>query len=398
MTVQIIVGDVRECLRRLPDCSVSMVCTSPPYWGLRDYGVAGQIGLESSPWFYLAVMVDVFREVRRVLKPEGVVFLNMGDSYVGARRGGDSTVGSGLEGSTAGQEKARDARNMMTDSRRRDDEAIPRSDMRVAGLKEKDMLGMPWRLAFRLQEDGWWLRQEIIWAKPNPMPESARDRCTKAHEHIFLLTKSKRYYWNYEAAQEPATYAEEAKYDNGENGHGGGISHAGQGSSTRKFKKSGAVPSGWDTGEGGHRKLDGRYPNNGVGWGYAINEKPRTSGNLQRKPGSARGCPEGTGSHVNGSVPWEGVTRNKRSVWTIPTHPYAEAHFATFPTELARLCVEIGCPEHGTVLDPFGGAGTVGLVADRLQRNAILIELNPTYAELARKRIFSDAPLFAEVT
>jgi DNA modification methylase len=220
------------------------------------------------------------------------------------------------------------------------------------GMKPKDMMGMPWALASRCA-DGWWLRQDIIWHKPNPMPESVTDRCTKAHEYIFLLSKSERYYYDADAIKEPAS-------DN---------THA-----RRKI-----VPAGWATGTGPHTS--------------AAHQTAKT----HRKIAAA-----GSGIKANDSmVPAiQELTddRNKRSVWTVATSPFPDAHFATFPPDLIEPCILAGCPEGGTVLDPFGGAGTTGLVADRLQRDAVLIELNPEYAEMARKRIVGDAPLFAEVS
>lgn len=323
----IICGDALTELRKLPDESVNCCVTSPPYWGLRDYGVEGQIGLESSPQAFIGRLVEVFSEVRRVLRKDGTLWLNLGDTYASTWScGRRNAVGSG----------ACDYGNRQTRTGN--------------GIKEKDLVGIPWRVAFALQLDGWFLRQDIIWSKPNPMPESVRDRCTKSHEYVFLLSKSPKYNFNSEAIAEVAARAEEAIYDNGKNGLHSGASHAGNGSSTRKFKAG-------------------------------------TSGNLERKPGSARGCPTDTGSNVCGSVPWEGITRNRRSVWTVATRPYPGAHFATFPPELIEPMVLAGCPVGGTVLDPFAGSGTTLEVAQRLGRKAIGVELNPQYVKLIHKRL-----------
>lgn len=309
MTVRILKGDCREVLRTLEDESVHCVVTSPPYFGLRDYGVAGQIGLEPSPEEFVAEMVDVFREVRRILSNDGTLWLNLGDTYAGGGNGGGGSYAS----------------------ERANWRVVPaRSGQRasVDGLKAKDLVGIPWRVAFALQADGWYLRQDIIWAKPNPMPESVKDRCTKAHEYVFLLSKSQRYYFDSESVREPSN---------------------GEWNSAKGFKKEGQSK----------RNIEGRIGN--------------------------RDNVEQTG-------------RNRRSVWTVSTKPFKGAHFATFPPELIEPCILAGCPEGGTVLDPFGGAGTTGLVADRLKRNAILIELNPEYAAMAERRIKSDAPLFADVS
>lgn len=309
MTVQILTGDCREVLRTLPDESVHCVVTSPPYWGLRDYGTPG-IGLEPTLAEHMAELVGVFCEIRRVLRKDGTLWLNYGDAYAGA-----ATAAAWRPGGHAGDGGVPGGRNRNG--------AAPGH-----GLKPKDLMGMPWRLAFALQADGWWLRQDIIWAKPNPMPESVTDRCTKAHEYLFMLTKSARYFYDAAAISEPVLAP--------------GLSWA-----ERKA-----------LGEGARRGFAQNGPSN-------------------------IGCDKDT--------------RNKRSVWEVATAPFSEAHFATFPPALIEPCIKAGCPAGGTVLDPFGGAGTTGLVADRLQRNAILIELNPEYAAMAQARIKGDAPLFTQV-
>ena len=313
MVVTMLNGDCRDVLGTLPAASVHCVVTSPPYWGLRDYGVVGQIGLEPTPAEYLATMVGVFREVRRVLRNDGTLWLNLGDSYASGGRGGGAN-GSKQQtniGALLGPKYATD------------------------GMKPKDLIGIPWRVAFALQADGWYLRQDIIWSKPNPMPESVTDRCTKAHEYIFLMSKSERYYYDQDAIAETAT---------------GRAVHNGNGGA---HKHNEALSAG--------------------------DEKFRYKGGLSALEGKSFD------------------TRNKRSVWEVSTQPFAQAHFATFPPALIEPCILAGCPKGGTVLDPFGGAGTTGLVADRLQRNAILIELNPQYAAMTERRIVDDGPLFAEV-
>jgi DNA modification methylase len=364
MSVRILHGDCRDVLKTLPDASVHCCVTSPPYWGLRDYGNAAQIGLESTPAEYVEQMVAVFREVRRVLRDDGTLWLNLGDSYAtGAGAVGGHPGGGGEQGARWKGEGRRDNGRPFVNGRG-ESQTVPTKNtvgprtqpnrMPLPGLKPKDLIGIPWRVAFALQADGWYLRQDIIWHKPNPMPESVQDRCTKAHEYVFLLSKSARYFYNAEAIAEPV---------------------AGD---------PGAPRNRWDT-------KDYDVP------GQTPQKRVSRSGNRERKPGSARGCPEGTGSNVCGSIPWEGATRNKRSVWTITSQPFADAHFATMPPGLAEACIDAGCPAGGVVLDPFGGAGTTGLVADRLQRDALLIELNPEYVDMQRRRITGDAPLFAEV-
>lgn len=308
--VQIITGDCREVLRSLPGQSLHCVVTSPPYFGLRDYGVDGQMGLEPTPSEFVAGMVNVFREVRRVLRDDGTLWLNVGDTYQNAK------------GQSGGFDPKQPARRHLRSARPQ--------DSTLAGFKPKDLIGVPWRLAFALQEDGWHLRQDIIWSKPNPMPESVSDRCTKSHEYLFLLTKSRRYYFDAEAIAEPVAETSIARL---------------------------AQNVGSQTGSA-------------------------------RVPGKTNGTMKAVG---------DSEKRNKRSVWEVTTQPFKEAHFAVFPPALVEPCILAGCPVGGTVLDPFGGAGTTGLVADRLHRNAILIELNPAYADIARRRIQTDAGLFAEV-
>jgi DNA modification methylase len=309
-TQRIIAGDCIEGLRTLPDASVHCCVTSPPYWGLRDYGHDGQIGLESTPDAYVARMVEVFREVRRVLREDGTAWVNLGDSYAtgaGSYRNPGSDVSPIAHGGKQAYTKdyARSQPNRMP----------------IPGLKPKDLVGIPWRVAFALQADGWWLRQDIIWAKPNPMPESVRDRCTKAHEYVFLLTKSERYYYDAEAVSEAAATAGQA-----------GL---------------------------------GFYPMRAA----AMGRKP--SGNEAKDPS-------------DGIRP---STRNRRSVWTVTTKPYSGAHFAVMPPDLVEPCIKAGCPEGGTVLDPFAGSGTTLAVAAELGRSGIGCELNPEYIRLAERRI-----------
>lgn len=374
MNYTLLQGDVIEQLKTLPANSVQACVTSPPYWGLRNYGHDGQIGLEETPQAYVAKMVQVFEEVRRVLRDDGCLWLNLGDSYAGSGgAGGDYNEG----GLRMGQPKYKN--NWR-----------PESDRRNAGeLKPKDLCGIPWRVAFALQDAGWWLRSDIIWAKPNPMPESVKDRPTKAHEYIFLLTKSAKYYYDHMAI------AEESKYPEDDRG-------------TRAREEHKRFP----TGEVNGIRASGVYP-----------------------------------------------TRNARSVWTIATQSYSEAHFATFPTEIPDRCIKASTSSHGccekcgapwertiekverlepyvytsigipgegngrgrrpgamgnglqitslgwqatcdcaaavipcTVLDPFAGSGTTIAVALNLGRTGIGIELNPEYIELAHKRICATQP------
>jgi DNA modification methylase len=360
---RILIGDCIDMMRSLPDASVHTCVTSPPYFGLRDYGVDGQIGLEASPREFLDNLVQVFREVRRVLRDDGTLWVNMGDSYAGSWGAhGRDDMGLGVS-SLSARQVAASARKQKAANHQ--------------GCKPKDLMGMPWRLAFALQDDGWYLRQDIIWHKPNPMPESVRDRCTKAHEYLFLLSKGPKYYFDQEAIREPANLT---------------------GKGSANTFRGGAYVQGatFDNSAGGSRTVSGNTVprNNGVGWGHGFDAdpKPRTVGSKRNSFARETKYSEGehgqTGQHRPGrpDIDYD-QTRNKRSVWSVATNGFKGAHFATFPPELIRPCILAGAPRGGLVLDPFGGAGTTGLVAMQEGRQSILCELNPAYAALARKRL-----------
>lgn len=364
-------GDALTVLRTLPEASAHCCITSPPYWGLRDYGTAEwkggrpdcdhlmirgtqgktgqradrthtqrqpyktvckrcgakrvdqQIGLEKTPGEYVARLVEIFREVRRVLRDDATVWINLGDCY----------------NNSPGQRKQGVERNDVAGWKQSTNEGcLTIGSRHVSALKPKNLIGMPWRVAFALQEDGWILRSEIIWHKPNPMPESVQDRPTRAHEQIFLLSKNATYFYDFDAVLEPVA----------------GSSHA-RGSGVNP--KAAKWPAGWSAEEGRHDGIPtGKY-------------RPKQNASF-------------SGS-VNGLV----ENRNKRSVWTVPTFPFPEAHFATFPPALILPCVLAGCPAGGTVLDPFSGAGTTGLVAKENGREYIGIELKPEYVAIAEKRL-----------
>jgi DNA modification methylase len=369
MGIKILKGDCLETLKSLDEQSINTCVTSPPYWGLRDYGtgewVGGnadclhksakknadktggftgkrirkiggsennkylkhkkncpdcgatrkdkQLGLEETPEEFVENLVRVFKEVKRVLRDDGTVWLNLGDSYYNYRPGKGQALSK--------QSVSNTDQDLPQDCARRGN--------KIAGLKEKDLVGIPWRVAFALQADGWYLRQDIIWHKPNPMPESVRDRCTKSHEYIFLLSKNPKYYYDNEAIKEDSIY------------HG-------------KDKRS----------DKGNIRYEGKRTNN-------------------------------KDTKAQQSFVTINPKKNKRSVWTITTKPYKEAHFATFPTELIEPCVLAGCPEGGTVLDPFGGSGTTGLVASKHNRNAVLCELNEGYIDIAEKRLNDGFDMFS---
>jgi len=304
---KILLGNAPDVLMELPDKSIHCCVTSPPYWGLRDYGVEGQLGLEKTPEEYVQKMVDLFREVRRVLRDDGTLWLNLGDTYAAGGLGPGSGKQTTNYGSCNGSH-------------------IEKTRLAPMGLKPKDLVGIPWRVAFALQSDGWYLRSDIIWHKPNPMPESVTDRPTKSHEYIFLMSKSERYYYDAESIMEKSNYVwNSAKSTLAANG----IKNV-QLNKTGQRRTAGA-----DT---FHRDED------------------RTG-------------------------------RNKRTVWSVATQSFSEAHFATFPPNLIKPCILAGCPEGGIVLDPFMGAGTTAVVCANLGRNYIGIELNPEYVHIANERI-----------
>jgi len=303
-------GDALTVLKTWPDSLVDCCVTSPPYWGLRDYGVEGQIGLEKTPEEYVAKMVEVFREVKRVLKTEATLWLNLGDTY-SSHKDCKSTTDSLRVGDRS--ENANVIEKGMSHSRNT-------KMLKSVELKNKDLIGIPWMVAFALRADGWYLRQDIIWCKPNPMPESVTDRCTKAHEYIFLMSKSAKYYYDNEAIKEEQTSV---------------------------YKSSDFIPKS---------KKDKN--------GDACAATKASKNNRSDDP-------------INGK-------RNRRSVWTVNTHSFSEAHFATFPPKLIEPCILAGCPEGGIVLDPFMGSGTTACVAYENNRHYLGIELNEKYINLKR--------------
>ncbi len=361
MTVSIYTGDCVRAMRIfVEDASVQTCVTSPPYFGLRDYGAEGQIGLERTPDEYIAKLVDVFREVRRTLRDDGTLWLNIGDSYAGSGRGGyPNGSGGSLAGSVAGQDSCRAARlRQGAGVSQRDNAVTQRGSRTYLGLKPKDLIGIPWMLAFALRADGWHLRQDIIWNKPNPMPESVRDRCTKAHEYIFLLSKSDRYYFNADAIAEPLAAAS--------------IERLSQPTLSQQVGSS-------------------RVPGKTNGTMKVVGSLRNSFARVTKQSAGAHGQ---TAQHRPDREPVDTTARgvrNKRSVWTVTTKPFKGAHFATFPPGLIEPCILAGSPEGGLILDPFGGAGTTGLVAQRHRRDAVLCELNPEYAALAHQRIAKDA-------
>lgn len=342
-------GDNRTVLPLLPDRSVHCCVTSPPYFGLRDYGHEGQIGLEQTPDAYVAELVKVFREVKRVLRDDGTLWLNLGDSYA-AGRGGTAMPAETLAGGVNGHGDETSMRGRLAqvpDNKNPNATYQPHRNAGAIGLKHKDLIGIPWRVAFALQADGWYLRQDIIWHKPNPMPESVTDRCTKAHEYIFLLSKSERYCFDNEAIQEPSVdpKATEQRYRYEFNVGAKEANGAGR-------------PDGASNTAGMKNLQYKGVPN------HSFHER------------RAEGLPDEVSP-----------VRNKRSVWTVPTKPFPGAHFAVFPPDLIRPCILAGCPEGGTVLEPFNGSGTTMMVAKQNRRHAIGIDGSEEYCRLAAPRI-----------
>lgn len=320
--IKIIQGDCRTVLRELEPESVQCCVTSPPYWGLRDYNHPDQIGQEKTPEEYVKTIVDVMAEVRRVLRNDGCIWLNLGDSYFGAGYSNNKKTGGATRLDGGKQKHTTTVHDV---------------------LKSKDLIGIPWRVALALQADGWYLRSDIIWAKPNAMPESVTDRPTRSHEYIFLLTKSARYYYDAEAIKEPCIYNDPREVD------------------------------GF-----GHKSVNGKHAGG----------KQTANGRLtDRQRGHGR-------RHQGFNDRWDGMERqeqcsgmrNKRDVWTVAPANYPGSHFATFPPALISPCILAGAPFGGVVLDPFGGSGTTGKVALELGRKAILVELNPEYVKLINVR------------
>jgi DNA modification methylase len=327
----ILQGDWLGVLKTLPDESINCVVTSPPYWGLRDYGVNGQLGLEPSPYEYVSNLVDGFEEIRRVLRPDGTIWLNLGDCYCSTSPGTMPDV-THQDGTLEGTKRAKKVRRRL----------------QPEGIKPKDLVGIPWRVAFAFQNYGWYLRSDIIWHKPNPMPESVRDRPTKSHEYLFLLSKSEKYYFDVKA------YAEPCRESNADR------PRMGQGEKTiyRQKRKTMPMPAGWATGKGKHTAVSHCRPDVWKKTGLTVPQKVATT-----------------------------ETRNRRTVWTIPIQPYKGSHFATYPIRLIEPCILAGCPEGGIVFDPFMGAGTTAIAAVKHGRNYLGIELNPEYINLANQRI-----------
>ena len=322
-TYNIIQGDAIAGMRTLANECINTVVTSPPYWGLRDYGHADQLGTEKTPEAYVQNMVAVFREVRRILRNDGTVWLNLGDSYWSNTLSRKDPVES-MWGKRPASDLTSGRDNIPTVNKRGGLGAAP------IGIKPKDLVGIPWRVAFALQADGWYLRQDIIWHKPNPMPEAVVDRCTKAHEYIFLLSKNEKYYYDNVSVKEP--------YTKPMNRWGG-----------EKLKEP---KKGFESMEG--------------------DPYVSTKRNRDMRPDK------------NG--------RNRRSVWTVTTKPFRGAHFATYPKDLIEPCVLAGCPVGGTVFDPFTGSGTTAIVAMNHGRNFIGTELNPEYIKIAESRIADEVP------
>ncbi len=336
----ILLGDARERLADIPAAAVQCCVTSPPYFGLRDYGVDGQIGLEATPEAYIAELVDVFRGVRHVLRDDATLWLNLGDSYAGSW--GAQSRGAEYPGTLEGGSML-SARQIQAHPKRERTGSLKRTP----GLKSKDLIGIPWAVAFALRADGWYLRSAVVWHKPNPMPESVKDRPTSAYEMVFLLAKSESYFYDADAIREEAT---------------------------------GKTP---------HDLTGGRYAPPG--------QAPHTGSRKSRKRGLPPRHAQYASSDQSGldAAP-RGAGRNARNVWTIAPKPFKEAHSATFPPDLAERCIKAGSRPGDLILDPFFGAGTTGLVAQRLWRRYVGIELNPEYVALAEARIAADGACLTE--
>lgn len=354
MSVRILQGEALAVLKGLPDESVHCIVSSPPYWRQRDYGMAGQLGLEQTPEEYIDRLVEIFREARRVLRTDGTAWVNLGDKWASGGNGGGGSFMDDRAEAWAHVKGNKGWRNPP------------------AGYKDKDLVGVPWMFAFAARADGWFLRQCNIWAKPNCMPESVQDRSTVAHEYVFHLTKNNDYWYDAEAARTPAAPS----------------------SDTRLAQNVEA--------QEGSARANGGAKTNGPMKAVSRKAMPETQARLGDYRDKQRGHSR---KHEGFNSRWDAMEKseqqvngaNLRSVWWLAPAQYKEGHYAVMPAALAEICIAAGCPADGVVLDPFGGAGTTGLVADRMGRDAILIELNPEYAAMAKRRIQNDSPLFAEV-
>ncbi|MCR8633456.1 site-specific DNA-methyltransferase [Paenibacillus sp. N5-1-1-5] len=358
-------------MQNLPAEFFNCCVTSPPYLWVRDYGVppsewpsvaytqmaglppitvpdwTGCLGLEPTVEMFVGHIVLVFREVWRVLRDDGTLWLNFGDTYEGSMKGRNAD-GAGNPGGMHKQHRGQFAGTI-----------IPK-EHKAKYLKPKDLIGIPWRVAFALQADGWYLRMDNIWSKPNCMPESVTDRPTKAHEYMFLLSKNSRYYYDSEAIKEPLTESSIARLSQDLEQQAGSTRANGEGKTNGSMKAVG-----------------------GSKGAFGPEQSRKRSGNTKRKYGDERGRPE---SHLGGTIPWEGSTRNKRSVWKVATAQTKEAHFAAFPEKLIEPCILAGCPVGGHVLDPFGGIGTARKVALENNRKCTLIDINPDYIDIQKRR------------
>lgn len=403
MKIQILQGDAIKQLQKLDDKSINTCITSPPYWGLRDYGENNQLGLEETPEEFVDNLVKVFREVKRVLRDDGTFWLNLGDSY--ARTGGDSSK-----------------KGRHWDDRKNNPNTGHNRYAKDIGLKQKDLVGIPWRVALALQQDGWYLRQDIIWHKPNPMPESVKDRCTKAHEYIFLLSKSPKYYFDNEAIKEDCIT--KSKQTNKKNTHGKyetkeneaknrqGI-HSNRGDKLIEVRTK--LPMQKDLVDFLRSKTTAKILSNSTdipltkiehwfrydetGFAYpTIEDWNKVKEFIDDWSNEFNLIDEAlTYYDLKTDEVMYTNKKNKRSVWTVSTKSFKGAHFATFPMDLIEPCVLAGCPEDGVVLDPFAGSGTTGIVAVNNKRNACLIDLSAEYIDIAKKRIKEQAEVEYEI-
>lgn len=353
-------GDALSSLRGLPDESVQCCVTSPPYFGLRDYGHEWQIGLEKTPDQYVGRLVEVFREMKRVLRRDGLLWLNLGDSYAG--RWGDYGTRNGK------QRPPRVSEEWKRPAYENQKAAPPTAQ--VAGCKPKDLIGIPWMVAFALRADGWYLRSDIIWAKPNPMPESVTDRPTKSHEYIFLLSKSERYYYNAAAIAEPVLQSSLVRAEAGVKFGGNNLCPDTRLQSGNEWKPKA---------EGRNSRLNvSRDP------AHAHEYEGKNRKQWDASMGAFGVSRDGLNRSQDRNP--ESLTRNKRTVWTVATQAFSGAHFATFPPDLITPCILAGAEAGAVVIDPFAGSGTTGKVAIELGRKAILIEPKAEYVEMIKRR------------
>ena len=416
---EIMVGDCYELLQTFQDKSINTSVTSPPYYALRDYGIPPTkwpavsytilgfkvevpemeccLGLEWDPLHYIGHMVLIYREVRRILTDDGSVWINIGDSYWGGKGKSGQSYSSEYQ-----QERYNKGRSYNGGQHQIAGKGATRpTDQKHKTYKPKDMIGIPWLLAYALRDDGWYLRQDVIWSKPNPMPESVNDRCTKSHEYLFFLSKKAKYYFNAEAIKEPASDNTHERRKRVKDLHKS--TPEGERNGIRALKAK--PPSGWDTGEGDHRGMQGRYRVKSTKANESFDNAMAVMPDFRNKRSVwTYNNPMDWWQWLSGKIDnalfmelwgdWCREVAEKNDVWIVTPKAFPEAHFVTYPEELIVDCIKATCPDDGIVLDMFGGTNTTGVVARKQHKNYVVIEIKPEYAKMGMNKTHAELGLF----